>query len=170
MEGHSDVAGRSALTSSACEPRYPGRRPLNLDEFKPAVEIPRCPQHIDRKARREWHRISAELAKYGLISQIDRAALTFYCVNWARHCEAENVILKAAAASAGTGLFVKTPDGYPVQSPWLVVSNKAIELCRAFLAEFGTSQASRSRVMPSTPQLALFGEETDPDSAKWSFL
>ena len=169
MEGHSDVAGRSALTSRACEPQYPGRRPLNLDEFKPAVGDPRCPEHIDRKARREWHRISAELAKYGLISD-HRAALTFYCVNWARHCEAENVILKAAAASAGTGLFVEDTRRL----------SRAIALARGVKqgdralpsvpSRVRTSPASASRVMPSTPQLALFGEETDPDSAKWSFL
>ena len=135
----------------------PGRRPLNLDEFRPDVAIPRCPSHLQGDARKEWRRISAELAKYGLMSEVDRAALAFYCVNWARHVEAEEMIERAAKASGGSGLFVKTPNGYPVQSPWLAVSNKAMELCRAFLAEFGMSPASRTRVTPSTPQLSLPG-------------
>lgn len=73
------------------------------------------------------------------------------------------MIERAAKASGGSGLFVKTPNGYPVQSPWLAVSNKAMELCRAFLAEFGMSPASRTRVTPSTPQLGLPGLESAGD-------
>lgn len=89
---------------------------------------------------------------------MDRAALVFYVVNWARHCEAEDMIKKAAEASGGSGLFVKTPNGYPVQSPWVAVSNKSMELCRVFLAEFGMTPAARTRVTPS-PQMALPGLE-----------
>ena len=99
----------------------PGRRPLRLDEFRPAVEIPSCPKHLEKEARKEWHRITKILASYGLVSQVDRAALAFYCVCWARHVEAELMIEKAAKASNGTGLFVKSPNGYPIQSPWLAV-------------------------------------------------
>lgn len=136
----------------------PGRRPLNLNEFRPAVEIPRMPRHLrkSREARLEWNRITQELARYGLISNVDRAALVFYVVNWARHCEAEDMIAKAAAAG-GSGLFVKTPNGYPVQSPWLAVSNKSMELCRVFLAEFGMTPSARTRVTPSTPQMEFPG-------------
>lgn len=118
------------------------------------------PAHVrkDAYARKEWERITVELARYGLISEVDRAAMAFYCVNWARHCEAEDMIAKAAAASGSSGLFVKTPNGYPVQSPWLAVSNKAMELCRIFLAEFGMTPAARTRVQPS-PQMCLPGIE-----------
>jgi P27 family predicted phage terminase small subunit len=141
----------------------PGRRPLNLDEFRPDVAIPRCPGHLQGEGRKEWKRISAELAKYGLMSEVDRAALTFYCINWARHVEAEEMIKKAAKAAGGSGLFVKTPNGYPVQSPWLAVSNKAMGLCKAFLAEFGMSPAARTRVTSSTPQLGLPSLENAQD-------
>jgi P27 family predicted phage terminase small subunit len=121
------------------------------------------PEHVrkDKNAAREWKRITVELAKYGLISQVDRAALVFYVVNWARHCEAEEMIEKAAKASGGSGLFVKTPNGFPVQSPWLAVSNKAMELCRVFLAEFGMTPSARTRVQPS-PQMQLPGIGEDP--------
>lgn len=137
----------------------PGKRPLKLDEFRPAVEIPKPPAHVreNKEAIKEWRRVTADLARYGLISQVDRAALVFYVVNWARHCEAEEMIKKAAEASGGSGLFVKTPNGYPVQSPWVAVSNKSMELCRVFLAEFGMTPAARTRVTPSTPQMNLPG-------------
>jgi|SRR5579859_5170352 len=140
----------------------PGRHPINVEEFQPAVEIPPMPSHLkkSREATHEWKRITAELARYGLISAVDRAALVFYCVNWARHCEAEDYIAKAEAAG-GSGLFIKTPNGYPVQSPWLAVSNKSMELCRTFLAEFGMSPAARTKVVPST-QLPLPGMEPPP--------
>lgn len=123
------------------------------------------PEHVrkDKHAAKEWKRVTVELCRYALISQVDRAALTFYVVNWARHCEAEEMIEKAAnlAGPGGSGLFVKTPNGYPVQSPWLAVSNKAMELCRVFLAEFGMTPAARTRVQPS-PQLTLPGVEDAP--------
>lgn len=124
--------------------------------------MPTAPPHVraNKEAAREWNRITKELAQYGLISKVDRAALTFYVVNWARHCEAEDMIKKAAEASNGSGLFVKTPNGYPVQSPWLSVSQKSMEMCRVFLAEFGMTPAARTRVTPS-PQMALPGLERD---------
>jgi P27 family predicted phage terminase small subunit len=137
----------------------PGRRPLNLNEFKPDVEIPKCPPHLTGEARKEYKRITTELVRYGLISKVDKAAIAFYCVNWARHVEAEEMIEKAAKASNGSGLFVKTPNGFPVQSPWLAVSNKAQELCFKFLNEFGLSPASRSRVLQSDRQPYLPGME-----------
>lgn len=148
----------------------PGRRPVNLDEFRPAVSIPKAPKHVreDKDAFLEWKRITAELAKYGLVSEVDRAALTFYCVSWARHCEAERMIAKAAAAGGGSGLFVKTPNGFPVQSPWVAVSNKAMEICRVFLAEFGMTPAARTRVTPSEAQPFLPGLE--PGKNTWSDL
>jgi P27 family predicted phage terminase small subunit len=147
----------------------PGRRPLKLDEFRPAVSIPRPPAHVRNNAEgiKEWKRVTRELAQYGLIAEVDRAALVFYVVNWTRHVEAEDMIKKAADASGGSGLFVKTPNGFPVQSPWVSVSNKAMELCCKFLAEFGMSPSARTRVSPSPLQGDLFGEKTQ---SAWASL
>jgi P27 family predicted phage terminase small subunit len=137
----------------------PGRRPLKLDEFRPLVEIPKPPGHVlkNAEAAKEWRRVTRELVQYGIISKVDRAALVFYVINWARHVEAEDMIAKVAAASNGSGLFVKTPNGFPVQSPWVSVSNKAMELCCKFLIEFGMSPSARTRVIPGNPQLSLPG-------------
>ena len=142
----------------------PGRRPLKLDEFRPQVAIPRAPEHVrdNKEAHKEWKRITVLLAEHGLIALVDRADLTFYVVNWARHVEAEEMIKKAAEASKGSGLFVKTPNGFPVQSPWLAVSNKAMEFCWKFLSDFGMSPSARTRVTPSDPQLSF----PFPDASK----
>ena len=131
-----------------------GHRPLRADAFSPPVVIPPAPKHVrnNKEALAEWKRVTKELALYGLIAEVDRAALAFYVVNWARHMEAEDMIAKAAAASGGSGLFVKAPSGYPIQSPWLAVSNKSMELCCKFLIEFGMSPSSRTRVTASDPR------------------
>lgn len=62
-----------------------------------------------------------------------------------------------AAGGMGSGLFVNTPNGFPVQSPWLAISNKAIESYKILCAEFGMSPAARVRVIPQTSQLELPG-------------
>lgn len=54
-----------------------------LDELKPEVEIPDCPPHLLKEARKEWRRITPELERYGLVSKLDRGALALYCQAWA---------------------------------------------------------------------------------------
>jgi len=44
------------------------------------------------------------------------------------------------------GVMVKSPTGFPMQSPYLAVANRAMEQIRALLAEFGMSPSSRTRV------------------------
>jgi len=74
------------------------------------------------------------------------------CTVWARYVECELMIAKQAKESpASGGLFVKTPNGFPVQSPWLAVSNKAMERYKLLLSEFGLSPAARTRVTPGDP-------------------
>src|SRR3972149_7757222 len=85
------------------------------DVVRPDVEIPECPAHIEGEARAEWGRIAPHLEKLGLISQIDRAALTGYCVAWGRHVEAETKI----KAVGDSGLVETTPSGYKQISVWL---------------------------------------------------
>ncbi len=92
-----------------------------------------------------------------MISKVDRGVLAMICTTWARYVEAEEMIERTAKAAGGSGLFVKSPNGYPIQSPWLAVSTKAMELYRAFLCEFGLSPAARSRVTPGEVQLQLPG-------------
>jgi P27 family predicted phage terminase small subunit len=139
------------------------KRPVVLDDFRPIVEIPECPPHLKGEAEREWHRLSGELVRYGMISKVDRGVLAMICTIWARYVEAEEMIERTAKAAGGSGLFVKSPNGYPIQSPWLAVSNKSMELYRSFLSEFGLSPSARTRVLPGEFQLELpgLGDESD---------
>lgn len=137
-------------------------RPLEADPdtFRPAAKIPRCPAHLTGEARKEWARITAELHEYNMISAVDRGELAMLCTAWARYVEAEEMIAKAAAAG-GSGLFVKTPNGFPIQSPWLAVSNSAMSAYKSFAADFGLSPFARTRIAPQTTQLSLPLEAVD---------
>jgi P27 family predicted phage terminase small subunit len=105
---------------------------------------PTCPRHLSDEAKKEWRRIVPELEAVGLITRIDRAALAVYCQAWARWLEAEEALRKY-------GVMVKSPNGFPMQSPYLAVANKAIEQMRGLLTEFGMSPASRTRISVQEP-------------------
>ena len=120
----------------------PGKRPIRDDEPQPDVEIPEPPEELSADAQAEWERVTPMLYELGLLSQIDRAALTAYCVAWGRWMEAEAALKKH-------GVVVKSPNGFPVQSPFLAVANRAMKQVKEFLAEFGVSPSSRTRVSAS---------------------
>lgn len=128
----------------------PGKRRLNAEEPKPSG-IPTCPKHLDKSAKAEWKRISRELITLGLLTSVDRAALAAYCSAWSRWISAEENVQKF-------GAVIKSPkSGYPVQNPYIGISNTALDQMRKFLIEFGMTPASRSRLHVSDP-----GEIADP--------
>lgn len=110
------------------------------------------------------------LFTHGMVSEVDRGALAMLCTIWARYVTAELMIEKAreAAPSSG-GLFIKSPNGFPIQSPWLAVSNKAMEQYKGMCAEFGLTPAARVRVTPTTTQLELPGMEDKPAGSERFF-
>jgi P27 family predicted phage terminase small subunit len=106
---------------------------------QPVGGIPACPQQLDDEARREWRKVSKELFSLGLLTKIDKAALSGYCQAWSDWVEALDK-LKVE------GKVFKSPNGYPVLSPWISIASKANEQMRAYLSEFGMSPATRARV------------------------
>ena len=75
----------------------------------------------------------------GLVTEVDKAALAGYCQAWARWVEAEEQLTRF-------GAVIKSPSGYPIQSPYLPIANKALDQMTRLLVEFGMSPSSRSRV------------------------
>lgn len=137
----------------------PGRRPVSTDEFRPDAAIPECPDHLKGEAKVEWERVTKMLHAHRMISEADRGALSMLCTLWDRHVTAELMIERARDAAPATGgLFMKSPNGFPIQSPWLAVSSKAMEQYKSMCAEFGLTPSSRVRVSPATAQLDLFEE------------
>lgn len=117
----------------------PGRRPLNKSEPQPEACIPDPPEHLTERALREWHRVAPGLEALGILSEIDRAALAIYCQAWGRLVEAEEKLEQY-------GQVVKSPSGYPMQSPYLAISNAAAKQVQSFATEFGMTPSSRTRI------------------------
>lgn len=122
-----------------------GSRHVNHDEPQLPPEIPTCPTLLKGESRREWLRLVPQLHKAGLLTSIDRSCLAVYCMMWGRWHEAETKLQQL-------GLVVKSPNGYPMQSPYLSIANKSLELMYKYMAEFGLSPASRTRIKVGTPK------------------
>lgn len=128
----------------------PGKRPLNKNEPVVPVEIPECPDHLDDIAKAEWERIVPELAKAGLLTQLDRTALSLYCQTWAIWIDAETKVKKR-------GRVFTTKSGHPIQNPFHNVATKAATDLKNFAIEFGLTPSARSRIDVDT-----MGETADP--------
>ncbi len=134
----------------------PGKRPINKKEPKPKTTVPSCPAHLDVEAKKEWRRITRELSAIGLVSKIDMAALAVYAVAWSRWVEAEQKLKRF-------GVIIKSPSGYPIQSPYLAVANQAVKQMTSMLTEFGMTPASRTRVSVERPESQANDEEAIAD-------
>jgi P27 family predicted phage terminase small subunit len=120
----------------------PGKRPLNETEPRPEPAVPECPPELGEVARREWDRLARELGPLRITTNLDRGALAAYCGAYALWAEAMEAIQKY-------GSMIKSPSGFPVQSPYLAVANRQTEIMMRVASEFGFTPASRSRI--STP-------------------
>jgi P27 family predicted phage terminase small subunit len=137
----------------------PGKRPLNEDEPRPEIAAPECPKELGPIARQEWDRLVDELMALGLLTNLDRAALGAYCGAYALWAEATEAIQKY-------GAMIKSPQGFPIQSPYLAIANRQAEIMMRIASEFGFTPASRSRIStPSDSSPSLFDLMDEPSDA-----
>lgn len=122
----------------------PGRRPLNKKEPQPkAAKHLKCPVYFGKIAKAEWARIVPELQRLKLLSVVDLKALEVYCMTYQEYVEAERVLAKE-----GPVYKTQTKDGelaYKVR-PEKTISQKARQLLKGYLAEFGMTPSSRAGV------------------------
>src|SRR5215216_2272835 len=97
-----------------------------------------CPAELPPLAREEWNRIVGELIVLGVLSRFDRGPLAIYCAAYAAWAE-------AIQAMQTFGMMIKSPSGYPVQSPYVAIANRQAEVMLRIAGEFGFTPASRSR-------------------------
>lgn len=112
------------------------------DALRPQVEIPNCPSYLLPEAKKEWQRITPELKKLHIISQLDMTALAAYCQAYATWANVQKKLKKLGE----DGMVDETPSGYKQISVWMQISNRAADQMHKFLCEFGMSPASRSRI------------------------
>ena len=77
----------------------------------PTASIPEPHEMLTGDALEEWERIVPELAAVGLMTEIYRGPITAYCQAWGRWVDAEEKVREI-------GSIVRTPNGYPVVSPY----------------------------------------------------
>lgn len=121
----------------------PGHRPLN-DREPEFSGVPDCPDFVQGAARTEWHRVAALLGAAKLLTDADRTALAAYCQAYAAW-------LDAGAHIKRLGAIVKTPNGYPMVSPYVAIEKQAFTQMCKLLVEFGMTPASRSRLRIAQP-------------------
>jgi len=117
----------------------PGKRPMNTKTPRPEVRAPSCPRELPPVAKKEWKRLARQLVTLRLMTDLDRAMLGAYCQSFALWVE-------GVAAIRKFGTMVKSPSGFPMQSPYVAVVNKQAEIMIRIAAEFGFSPSSRSRI------------------------
>jgi P27 family predicted phage terminase small subunit len=144
-EDENPMRGRKPLPSNVVRLRgNPGKRRLNGSEPTPAPVVPACPACLGEAARREWKRLARELAELGLLTRIDRGMLAAYC-------QAHALWTEAVSSIERYGTMVKSPNGFPMQSPYVAVANKQVEIMGRIAAEFGMTPSSRSRIRAAGP-------------------
>lgn len=118
----------------------PGRR--KVSEPKVESKAPSCPGHLDKAAKAEWRRVCRRLVDAGIVTELDRAALTGYCEAW-------SLYLKASKEVEDNGLISISEKGLPYQSPYVNLLATALKQMQSFAAELGMTPSARSRVKPT---------------------
>jgi P27 family predicted phage terminase small subunit len=79
-----------------------------------------------------------------MITALDRTSLATYCCAYGLWAEAIEAVQKY-------GTMVKSPTGYPIQSPYVSIANRQAEIMMRIASEFGFTPASRSRLSAPDP-------------------
>jgi P27 family predicted phage terminase small subunit len=123
----------------------PGKRPINHAEPKPRFMVPKCPAHLDARAKKEWRRLVPILMQMRVLTEADGIALGNLCQSYSTMVRAQEKLNEA-------GILYKAPSGYVMQSPLLAVVNTCIETINKLSREFGLTPAARSRIYTNPPQ------------------
>lgn len=111
---------------------------LNRQEPVPPGNLSDAPAHFDTRQREVWDTVIAN-APLGLLKRLDAGVLACWVAAFCLHEEAVQKLQSSPK-------IIKSPNGLPVQSPWLQVLNKQASLLVRLAAELGFSPAARARV------------------------
>lgn len=109
---------------------------------------PPCPAELSDGAKQEWGRIVGELVANDVVTQFDVGILAVYCNAYAGWLEAIEKINEF-------GAMIKSPNGHPIQSPYVAIANRHSDTMLRCAAELGLTPASRAKLFPSKDNLEL---------------
>lgn len=139
------------------------------DGVHPEVGLPTMPSHFTPEAKREWKRVTPLLLELNLLTKIDRSALELYCRTYGRLQQVERALAARQAQLAREdrdpteALVQPTPTGFLRESALSKLAADLSQQVDRYLASFGMSPSSRSRVVASRndAQFRLPGMEED---------
>ena len=123
------------------------------NQAQPELGMPACPEWLDAKARKIWHKIGPELVSLGLLSIIDGDIFGSYAETAARYGEVCERLDSIEACMA------LTPNGFGVQSVLFQLRNSLQKQMVALGREFGMTPSARSSIKVNTEQGDLFGND-----------
>jgi P27 family predicted phage terminase small subunit len=115
----------------------PGKRRLP-DPLK-VKGVPQPPDDLPAAGKELWAELVEALARWHLLDQVDRAALTAVCTQWARAEAARQVIRRK-------GMFSTGSTGQIVEHPAVGIERAAHAMLVRFLGEFGGTAVARTRI------------------------
>ncbi len=136
-----DRPGPAPTPSNVLELR--GRPGGRKNEGEPVLlaRVPRCPQWLSKAARQEWRRLARRMAEVGMLTELDRDVLAFYC----------SEVAKAAACAEHVAEFGETQktekSGYTTPTAHAIQLERHLANVLKFGAALGLSPAARSRVV-----------------------
>ena len=119
----------------------PGKRPVTNMRLEPTETPPSCPSWLREEAKQEWRRLAPQLARRGLLTELDRTAFACYCQSYADWRQAQQAVEERGA------VYV-TPRGQLRERPEVAIGQRYLKFARDFGAEFGLSPESRSAFPP----------------------
>lgn len=117
--------------------RHAVREDISMD-----AQIPPPSTVMDAEAKAEWDRLTAALDNAGILTLVDRGALTAYCVYWSRWVQAEQMLKEQ-------GCVIEGSHGGQVENPWGRVGRSAFEAMHRCAVELGFTPSARCRVRPA---------------------
>ncbi len=112
-------------------------------QARPVKKIPPAPSWLDEAGRKEWKRVAKELHSMGLLTILDFTALEAYCVAYSRWQHAEKEI-----DINGFSYEYTNREGVQMmrKNPAVGIATESMKQMRMWLAEFGMTPSSRSKV------------------------
>ena len=125
-----------------------GHRPIEDNEPKPEKKIPDCPDHLDSKAKKIFETIAFQLFRLGILTEIDGHALGTLSQLLSDWIRLEHNLRKEGSFIR---LYALSKEGKKFQigaktNPKIIQKRETIKLIRSFLAEFGMTPSSRTRI------------------------
>ena len=135
--------------------KTPDGRPARAIVLAPKSPSP--PAGLSRAAGAEWRRVSRELARAGVLAEVDRGVLTAYVTAWAHMMEAEAILRRDGVT------LISSRDKAPVRHPAWQVYREANRTMLAAAVQLYITPVARLRI-PVAAGAAGIGDDDDDDA------